>query len=240
MSSSTSFSDFLRGARDSIPFILVVGPFGAVFGVVAAGSGLNLFQIMVYTGSIFAGAAQLTSLGLLQEQAPTIIALLSGLAVNLRMGMYSASLTPYMGDAPLWKRAIAAYLMVDQSYALSLARFERDRDMPMPNRYAYFFGTAAVIAPLWCAATLVGALVGVQIPDSWNLDFIVPIAFLSLVAPMLRTPAHRIAALTAGLVSLPAAFLPYNLGLIVAGALGMIVGARVELSLRRKGSWTDA
>ena len=64
---------------------------------------------------VIAGAAQFTALQLLQEEAPTVIVLISALAVNLRMAMYSASLTPYIGSAPLWQRAFAAYLTVDQS-----------------------------------------------------------------------------------------------------------------------------
>ena len=201
MAVSTPFSSFLRGMRDSLPFILVAGPFGLLFGILATEAGLNLFETVVFTVSIFAGAAQLTSLGLLQEQAPTIIVLLSGLAVNLRMAMYSASLTPYLGDAPVWKRAIAAYLTVDQSYALSIIRFEQEPEMTVAERYAYFFGTNSVIAPVWTLSTILGALVGAQLPQSWNLGFVMPIAFLAVVAPMLRTPAHRIAALVAAVVA---------------------------------------
>jgi len=234
MAVSTLFSCFLRGMRDSLPFILVAGPFGLLFGILATEAGLNLFETVVFTVSIFAGAAQLTSLGLLQEQAPTIIALISGLAVNLRMAMYSASLTPYLGDAPIWKRAIAAYLTVDQSYALSVVRYEQEPEMTVSQRYAYFFGTNGVIGPVWTTATVVGALVGAKLPHSWNLDFIMPIAFLAVVAPMMRTRAHRIAALVAALVSLPASLMPFNLGLIVAGTAGMLAGARVELITKRR------
>ena len=52
-----------------------------------------------------------------------------------------------------------------------------------------------------------------------------------MIAPMLRTPAHVAAALTGALVSIPGGVLPWNLGLLVAGTLGMIAGAETERRL---------
>ncbi len=234
----TTHSYYWKGFRDGAPFVLVAGPFGMLFGVLATEAGLNLTETLVLTATVFAGAAQLTALQLMQENAPTLIVLASALAVNLRMAMYSASLTPYLGAAPLWQRAFAAYLTVDQAYACSIVRFETEPDLTISQRMGYFFGSVTPVATAWYAFTLTGALVGARIPESWALDFALPIAFLAMVTPMLRTAAHVVAALVSVAVALLAAGLPYNLGLMVAGLSGMIAGARVELVLRKKGLWT--
>ena len=225
---------FWKGVRDGAPFILVAGPFGMLFGILATEAGFQLLETMTFSVSVFAGASQFTALQLMHEEAPTIIVLISALAVNLRVAMYSASLTPYLGAAPLWQRACAAYLVVDQSYALSITKFETEPDMTTPQRLAYFFGTNGVVAPTWYLATLVGALIGSRIPESWALDFVMPVAFLAMIAPMLRTPPHLIAALTASIMALAAAGLPFNLGLIVAGFCGMVAGAQAELVMDRR------
>ena len=228
MAITTTKSLFWKGLRDSLPFLLVASPFGLLFGVLAAEAGLNVLEALAFSLAVFAGAAQFTALQLLQENTPLLIVLISALAVNLRMGMYSASLTPYLGDAPMWQRACAAYMTVDQSYALSIVKFETEPEMTTPQRMAYFFGTTSVIAPSWMIATVIGALVGAQIPASWGLDFVLPLAFLAMIGPMLRTPAHIIAALTGAALSLICAGVPYNLGLILGGLGGMIAGAQVE------------
>jgi len=44
-----SKSNFWHGFRDCSPFILVVAPFGVLFGVVATGAGLNLLETMTMT-----------------------------------------------------------------------------------------------------------------------------------------------------------------------------------------------
>lgn len=238
MTRTTAKSYFWLGCRNSTPFIFVAGPFGLLFGVLASEAGLNLVEIMTFTVTVFAGAAQFTALQLMQEEAPTLIVLASALAVNLRVAMYSASLTPFLGAAPLWQRALAAYFTVDQSYSLSIIRFELDPGMTVPQRMAYFFGTNSLIAPVWYTATLVGAVMGAQIPESWALDFALPIAFLAMIGPMLRTPAHMLAALVAIIVSIVAVGVPYNLGLLIAGCAGMVTGAYAELVMTRRGTWT--
>lgn len=238
MTRTTAKSYFWKGLLDSTPFIFVATPFGLLFGVLATEAGLHIVETMVFTSTVFAGAAQFTALQLLQEHAPTLIVIASALAVNLCVAMYSASLTPYLGAAPLWQRAIAAYLTVDQSYSLSVVQFEKVPDMAVPQRMAYFMGTNALIGPIWIGSSFLGALMGTQIPESWALDFALPIAFLAMVGPMMRTPAHVAAVFVSILVSILAVSIPYNLGLLVAGIAGMMTGAQVELMLERRGLTT--
>lgn len=235
MTRTTAKSYFWKGCRNSSPFIFIAGPFGLLFGVLATESGLNLLEVMVFTVSVFAGAAQFTALQLMQEQTPTLIVIASALAVNLRVAMYSAALTPYLGQAPLWQRAFAAYLTVDQSYALSILQFEQDQNMTLKDRMYYFFGTNMIIAPLWVTSTFLGAVLGAQIPESWALEFAMPLAFLAMIGPMLRTMPHVIAAFTAIVVALLTAGIAYNLGILIAGACGMMAGAHAELVMRRRG-----
>ena len=231
---TTTKSAFWAGFRDGAPFILVAAPFAMLFGVLATEAGLSVFETLSFSVVVIAGAAQFTALQLLGDGAPTLIALASALAVNLRLAMYSASITPYIGSAPLWQRAFAAYFLVDQTYAGSIAKFESDPGLTVPQRVAFFFGVATPICPAWYAFTLVGALVGAQVPEAWALDFALPIAFLAIVAPMLRTAAHVAAAFAAIVVSLLAAGLPYSLGLLFGGLAGMMAGAQVELMLERR------
>lgn len=234
MVSTTPKSYYRKGVRDGSPFILMALPFGTLFGVLATEAGLDVVQTMAFSATVFAGAAQFTALQLMQEQTPTIIVILSALAVNLRVAMYSASLTPYLGAAPMWQRIFAAYFTIDQSYACSSLQFEREPAMSISQRIRYFFGTVTLITPMWLIATYLGAVVGTRIPESWALDFALPITFLAMIGPMLRTSAHVVAALVAIVVALLAVQVPYNLGLLIAGTAGMMTGARWELMMTRR------
>ncbi len=195
--SSTISKCFWRGFRDGLPFLLVVGPFSVLFGVVAAEAGLNVIEALSFSVVVIAGAAQFTAVQLLQDDAPTVIIILSALAINLRMAMYSATLTPHLGKAPLWQRAFVAYFLVDQSFALSAAKYEKERGWSTAQKIAYFFGTVTPICPMWYVLTVVGALIGNAIPPEYALDFALPITFLAMIAPMLRSLSHLAAAAVA-------------------------------------------
>ncbi len=238
MRSDTPRSAYWRGVRDGAPFLLVVTPFALLFGVVATEAGLNVVEAMGFSIVVIAGAAQFAALQLLVDNAPTVVVLASSLAINLRMAMYSASLTPHIGAAPLWQRVLAAYFMVDQTYACSIAAYETNPDWTVPQKIAYFFGTVTPICPMWYAMTLAGALIGSAMPAGLALDFAVPITFIALIAPMLRTGAHKVAALVSVVLALVLAGLPYNLGLMLAALGGMMSGAQVELWMERRGIWT--
>jgi predicted branched-subunit amino acid permease len=224
-------SSYWRGLRDALPFLAVVGPFAMLFGVLATEAGLALHETMGFSIVVIAGAAQFTALQLINENAPTLVVIASALAVNLRMAMYSASITPHLGPLPLWKRGIAAYFLVDQTYAQSILDYEKNPDQTTAQKFAYFMGVMTPICPPWYLFTYLGAVLGESIPANLGLDFALPIAFLAMIGPMLRTPAHRIAALVAVVLALAFAWLPFNMGLLVAGLGGMIAGAQAEVRL---------
>lgn len=233
---STTKSAFWAGVRDGAPFILVAAPFATLFGVLATEAGLKVYEVMTFSLAVIAGAAQFTALQLMADNAPTVIVLVSALAVNLRVAMYSAALTPYLGKAPLWQRASMAYLLVDQSYALSHAKYEADPEMTVPQRVAYYFGTCLLVMTFWFGGSYFGAVVGNAFPQDLPLDFALPITFLSMVGPMLRTFAHVATAFTAIVVSLLVADVPYSLGLLIAATIAMMVGARIELWQEKRAS----
>lgn len=229
-------SSYWRGVRNGLPFLFVVGPFAMLFGVIATEAGLNLFETLMFSIVVIAGAAQFTAVQLMSENAPTVVVLISALAVNLRMAMYSASITPHLGPLPLWKRGIVAYFLVDQTYAASVIDFEQRPNQTVAQKFAFFMGVVSPICPPWYLFTLFGAWVGESVPSEMGLDFVLPIAFIALFAPALRTGAHRAAAVVAAVMALLFAFLPYNLGLIVGALAGMMTGAEVE---RRAGMQAD-
>ncbi|MDB5665341.1 AzlC family ABC transporter permease [Cypionkella sp.] len=225
---SASRESYLRGVRAAVPFAVVIVPFGMLFGLLASEAGLQLFEIMAFSFSVFAGASQFAALHLLQDHAPLLVIITTALAVNLRMLMYSVTLAPHVGASPLGIRAVMAYFLVDQSFALSVAEFEERPELTLPEKIAYFFGAVTPVAPLWFGSTVAGAVAGSAIPPEYALDFAVPITFLAMTAPMIRSWPHAVAAGLSVALTLALAFLPYGTGLLVGSAIGMAAGAGFE------------
>lgn len=221
-------SPFTKGVAEGLPFVVIMVPFGALFGVLATEAGLPLDQVMAFSVMVIAGAAQFTAVQLMTDGVPAAIVVLSALAVNLRMVMYSASIVPHLGAAPLWQRALISYLLVDQTYALAIQTYEERPAWSVADKVAYFTGVALPVFPAWVGATFAGAELGARVPESWQLDFAMPLAFMALVGPMLKTRAHVAAAFVSVVAALAFAWVPWNLGLIIAATLALLTGAEVE------------
>ena len=228
MASTTRKSAFRVGFLAGLPFLLIGVPFAVLFGVVATEAGLSVAQTIGFSLLVIAGASQFTAIQLMTENAPVFIVIAAALAVNLRMAMYSASLQPYLGEASLGQRATAAYLNVDASYALAVQEFEKRPNWSVGERFGYFCGTMVLMFPLWVIGTWIGAVAGDALPDNLNLDFAMPIMFLALTAPMVKTLAHLGAAVASIVGALLLSFLPSGIGLLIAAVFAMAVGAEIE------------
>lgn len=225
---------FWHGFWQSSPFLIVILPFGLLFGITAMDAGMSLAQVLGFSTLVLAGASQFTAVQLLADHAPLWVVILSALAVNLRMAMYSASLVPWLGDAAPRRRALLAYLMIDQTYATSIQHYERFPRLSLQQRLAYFGGTALATCLPWPIISMVGATIGRAIPPSLGLDFAIPITFLAMIAPLLRSVPHMVAAFTAVVLSLLFSPLPNGLGVLAAAPLAMMAGAETERRLTLK------
>jgi predicted branched-subunit amino acid permease len=188
---------------------------------------------MGFSVGVIAGASQFTAVSLMADGAPAFVVVLTALAVNLRMAMYSAALAPHLGAAPVWKRALVAYALFDSTYACASQAYARHSGWSLRDRLLYFAGAAGPAIPMWLVVTALGSAAGAAIPGWLALDFAVPICFLAMVAPGLRTLPQAAAAMTSVAGALLLAWVPHSLGLLVAAAAAMAVGAEVEQRMER-------
>ena len=221
---------FRRGVADIVPVVVGVIPFGLIAGVATVENGMGLAEALGFSTLIFAGASQLAAIDLLGQDAPALVAIGTVLVINLRMLMYSASLAPHLAHEPVRRRLGAAYVLTDQAYAMSLARFVTEPDEP---RLPYYLGTALPLWANWQLFTAVGAVLGSSVPDTIPLGFAVPLVFLALLAPAMYDRPTVAAAVSSGVVATAAAGLPANLGMPLAAVTGVVVGTVVSLRRTR-------
>ncbi len=209
---------FWRGFRAFAPLIPGVVPFSMVAGIAAVQAGFTPAQSIAFSLIGYAGSAQLIASQMVAGHAPVVLIVLATLIVNLRFAMYSASLMPLFGGVPLAQRWLLAYGLTDQSYGVTLGR-PATETAPV----AYFAGACALMWLTWQSGTAVGALLGASIPASWPLDFAVPLSFIALLLPVLKSRPQLLAAVVSALVAVAAHGLPFRLNLILGAACGIMV-----------------
>lgn len=232
--SAPSRRGVLAGIWAALPMLLVVVPFGLIFGAISREAGLDLLETMVFTGLVAAGAAQLVALQMIGDHAPVFVAVFAGAVVNLRMAMYSAAIAPHWEGARMPFRIVAAYFLHDQSFGLSIRRYAERPGELLADRLGFFMGVGVFTVSIWTCAALAGALIGAGLPPGWGLEAAVPICFLAIVAPAIRGASNIAAALVAIILALLCAGLPWNLGVMVASAGGIAAGTFVALRKARE------
>ncbi|ELY96163.1 AzlC family protein [Natrialba hulunbeirensis JCM 10989] len=225
-------ADFRAGARDSIGILLGLIPFALVFGIAADSAGLSTLQTIAMSAGIFAGTAQLVMVELIDANAGLVIIVFTGLVINLRMLMYSASIAPHFTEYGKKTRAYLAYFLTDHVYAVSIGEYaDEDSDR---NKRLYYLGLGVSIWLVWVATTIAGFVLGAGIPDSWNLQFAIPLVFLAILIPAIDAYPQLVAALTSALVAIVAALavsqtgLPEGADLLIAASVGIAAGVAAE------------
>jgi 4-azaleucine resistance transporter AzlC len=197
-----------------------------VLGVTAASSAIGGGLGIASSSIIFAGAAQLVTIQLLDTGTSAVVVVITALVVNIRHLMYSAALAPHFSDWPRRSRILLPYLLTDQAFALSIIRYE-SADDPVYKRW-FFAGVGFGLWLPWQLATIAGVALGAQIPDSLGLGFAIPLVFLVLLIPAVQSRPGLLAAVVGGVTALAASHAPYGLGLVIGAVAGVAAGVAAE------------
>ena len=234
-SAAGSSNEEIRSARRdlvlaSLGFAASGVGFGLVYGLAAREAGFSLVEATAMSVFVLAGAAQFAAVGLIADGVgwPSIVFLTA--LLNARHLLYSAAMAPWLSGRPRLERAAMAHVLTDETFALSLAHFQR-----VGRADVFGFWLAAGFDCLsWPIATAVGVIGGQLIPDpaQFGLDVVFPAAIGGL-AVRLATGRGEVAAAVAG------AALAVAGGMVVGPAISIVVGGLVAptvgLLIERKG-----
>lgn len=216
----------VSGLKAEAPLLIGVFPFGMIYGTLAITSGLSRHTAQAMSAIVFAGSSQFIAARLIGSAAPAVVIILTIAVVNLRHALYSASVSPYLQKlSPLWK-ALLAYLLTDEAYAVTITHFQNGAEEQ--DRHWFLLGAGFALWATWQIGTAAGILLGAVVPVSWSLDFTLALTFIALVVPTLKDRPAVAAAAAAGLTAVLTYSLPYSLWIILAALAGIGAGMWVE------------
>jgi predicted branched-subunit amino acid permease len=217
----------VAGLVDALPFAPSVLALGAIFGASSGPAGMSPLAAVVMSALVFSGAGQFAALPLWPQGGLVVIA--STLALSLRFMLITTSLAPLLAGRSRWLRAALAYAVTDENYALAVTRTGGRLEPP------YLVGSWCVLYGAWLLGTIVGVLLGAQVPAGWvePLRAVFPLVFLVLTV-LLCTSVRLalVAALGATLSVIGATVLPNGWNIILAGLLASLAGPLLERAAR--------
>jgi len=217
---------------DAVSMFLPALPFGFIVGVAMTESAMPVWVAWLTSPLIFAGASQLGVITL-AGHATLWGVIVAGLVINLRHVMYAAALAPPMQRQPRWFRWFAPFLLIDQAFALVTLRLT---ESPETSRVAgspvalrrYYLVIGGFFFFSWLAVSTLGMIIGPVIPESWQLEFAIPVLFVGMVLIAVDRLPQAVAAVVGAGVGLATAGLQDRLGILVGAAAGIVAGAAAE------------
>jgi 4-azaleucine resistance transporter AzlC len=212
---------FWDGFVQTLPLWTGVAPFGAAYALAARAAGLDAAETAGMSLLVYAGSAQFAAAALFAGGAGPLAILLTTFIVNARHILMSASLAPPLRRYSPLLRAGAAFVVVDESYAMSVRR------VLAGSGPAYLVGSGVSLYVAWLSGTTVGIAValGVAGLGPIGLDLVFPLSFFVLLIPYLNAPPALIAAVVAGGLGLGGRLLlPGPWYLLLAAIGGMLAG----------------
>ena len=219
------------GVRDMTPMVLGIVPFGLALGAMIGSSELDPWAALASAPLILAGAAQLTTLQMLEAGSNPVVIVASALLINLRILLYSASLAPWFSGARLRLRLLLATSVIDQTHFVAVPRFERG-DLGRRGRVAYYAGASVWLVSAWLASQAVAIVLGAELPASARLDMAAPLALTGLLAKSVGTRPSALAAVIGLIVVTLGAGLPFHSATLVATVIGITVAVFSETRSR--------
>ena len=210
------------GVRAVSPILLGVIPFGLIFGVTAANADVPILAAWASSFIVFAGASQIAIVEVLNGGGAPVVAVLTAVIINARMLMYSADMGRYTAKEPPATKLGVAYLLTDQIYLVSAHRFPDPSNAVGFIRFYVAGGLTLWIT--WQITTTTGILLGAAIPESWSLEFAIPLTFMALLVLAVKDKPGLVAAVVGGSVAVATIGLPFHLGLLVGTVSGISAG----------------
>jgi predicted branched-subunit amino acid permease len=213
---------FKQGVLQELPLQLGVFPFGIIYGVMAIESGLTFLQALLMSSIIFGGASQIAFVQLLSNSTPYGVIVTTVGAINSRHLLYSISMVEYLNKLSLSWRVTLAYLLTDEAYAVSIRKFINNSDNSI--LHYHLLGSGITLFLSWQISTLLGVWLGNDLPEFLDLQFIIPLTFIAIIIPMIKSKSTLITVISSGISALIFKNLDINFWIILSGLTGILAG----------------
>ena len=177
---------FLYGMRAGLPVVLGYIPVGIAYAVMARQAGFSVLETCGMSLLVYAGAAEMMSVGMYAQGAAVITIITTTFILNLRHIIMSTCVNNKLKNVRTAPRLLAAFGITDEAFALFTTTPQKQATFP------YLLGITLVTYASWNVGSLVGALASDLLPPlvTASLGVSLYAMFIGLLFPGLRGNAR--------------------------------------------------
>ncbi|MEH7546442.1 AzlC family ABC transporter permease [Neobacillus vireti] len=180
-------SEFKKGFQAGVSIGIGYFPIALTFGLLAKTSGLSIYETVLMSLIVFAGAAQYISLSLIAYGTGIFEIILTTFIVNIRHFLMSATLNEKVEKDRLLKKLLYAFGITDETFSVAATREDSVST-------GYMFGIISVSYSSWVVFSGVGHLIGASLPQTLQHSMGVALyaMFIGLLVPSMKKSAKVI------------------------------------------------
>lgn len=213
---------FGLGALHVLPLCLAVIPWGILAGSMAVDAGLTFAQSVGMSAIVFAGAAQLVTLGLVVSGAGMLTIIVSVFFITAQHLLYGLTLRPHVAHLKWYQRITIGFLLTDELFAVSA-------QPKVKLTPAYMIGAGLCFYLAWVAVSIVGIIMASQVSDlsRYHLDFSIVATLLAIVILLIKTFSTLVGVIVSFCLSIVFSWLNIEGGVVIGGLTGMFIAVCV-------------
>ena len=207
---------FFQGVVDILPLSIAVLPWGILAGSMAINAGLSFAQAFSMSAVVFAGAAQLVSLGLVMLHSSALTIMITVFFLTSQHLIYALNFRQDVSRFPFKQRILIGFLLTDELFAVGIGKDKQ-------RSFAYLFGAGLCFYLAWCLFSVLGIVLAKSIPnlESLHLDFSIVAVFILIIVPMVKNSATLVGVMCTLLSACIFKYFQFEGGIVLSGILGM-------------------
>jgi 4-azaleucine resistance transporter AzlC len=174
-------SEFKKGLQAGITIGIGYFPIALTFGLLAKTSGLSIYETVLMSIIVFAGASQYISLSLIAYGTGIFEIILTTFIVNIRHFLMSTTLTEKCEEDHLLNKLLYSFGITDETFSVVATK-------EGTATTGFMFGVISVSYSSWVVFSGVGHLIGASLPQTLQESMSVALyaMFIGLLVPSMK------------------------------------------------------
>lgn len=214
-----------QGVIDMLPLCISVLPWGLLAGSMAIQTGLDFWQSVGMSAILFAGAAQLVTLGMLTTSASMISIIITIFFITAQHLLYGLTFRDRVKEYSLKDRLSIGFLLTDELFAVG-----SNEKNSLKNNKIYLISAGLTFYISWNIFSIIGIYIAKSIPnlENYYLDFSIVATFIAIIVPLIKNKIYLIGTIISVFLSVFLSSMNINGAIVISGLTGMIICGILE------------
>ena len=205
---------------------------GLACGILGQQARISPLEAFIMSVLAYSGSGQFICIAMLLDNASLFSILVTNFMVSLRYMFFSTAMYPHIRDCSLPYSVLFGQNITDETFAVNLDAFEKDRDWDVHQGLALGFSPCLI----WATANFIGCSAAEYLnPPTELVSYILVAMFLGIWSNYLHDTPLLIAGILGGILSvILSSFVPFKVHIVLAKMIVSVIACWLEVHSKQR------